>query len=272
MNTINKTIKIIKSFKFYGPILVIIISIIIYNILKNIISKISVKGKNELERKKRKTIVSLLTNIIKYIIVLVDGLIILNIYGVNTSSILAGLGIAGVVIGLALQDALKDIISGVNIIMDNYYMVGDYVRYENFTGYIETLGLKSTRIVNGNNEVLNIANRNIDKIVNLSQKKSIIYITIPTAYECKYEDASKAINKVLAKIKKLDYVVANDCQFLGIDELDNSAVNYYVQIKCETKRRFECKRTFLNLIKEEYDKENIKIPYQQIEVHHGENI
>lgn len=214
----------------------------------------------------------MLTNIIKYIIVIVDALMILNIYGVNTSSILAGLGIAGVVIGLALQDALKDIISGVNIIMDNYYMVGDYVKYDNFTGYIETLGLKSTRIVNGNNEVLNIANRNIDKIINLSQKKAIIYLTIPTAYECKMEDASKAINKVLDKIKKLDYVVSSECKFLGVDELDSSAVNYYVQIKCETKRRFECKRTFLSLIKEEYDKENIKIPYQQIEVHHGEDI
>ena len=65
---------------------------------------------------------------IKYFIAAVSAIMILNIYGVDTTSIIAGLGVAGVVIGLAFQDALKDIISGINIIMDNYYVVGDLVK------------------------------------------------------------------------------------------------------------------------------------------------
>ncbi len=272
MELFDKIIKIIKSPKFYGPVLIIIISLIIYNMVSGFINKITIKGKTELEKKKRKTLVLLFTNIFKYIIVLIDALMVLDIFGVNTTSILAGLGIAGVVIGLALQDALKDIISGINIIMDNYYMVGDLVKYGDFTGYIESLGLKSTKITGFNNDTLTVANRNIDKIINLSQKKAIIYLSIPTAYESKFEKCEKAINKALDEIKKFDYVVSNETKFLGINELASSSVNYYVQIKCDTKMQYACKRAFLKLIKEQYEKDNIKIPYNQIEVHHGSDI
>ena len=73
-------------------------------------------------------------------------------------------------------------------------------------------------------------------------------------------------------LKKFDYVVSNETRFLGINELASSSVNYYVQIKCDTKMQYACKRAFLKLIKEQYEKDNIKIPYNQIEVHHGSDI
>ncbi len=272
MEIFKKLNDIIKSPKFYGPVLIIIFSLIIYNIVSGFINKLTIKGRTELEKKKRKTIVILFTNIFKYIIVLIDILMILDIFGVNTTSILAGLGIAGVVIGLALQDALKDIISGVNIIMDNYYMVGDLVKYGDFTGYIESLGLKSTKITGLNNNTLTVANRNIDKVINYSQKKFFVYMTIPTCYECSFEECEKSINKALDKMKKIDYVIASETKFLGINEFASSSVNYYVQIMCDARMQYMCKREFLKLIKEQYEKDNIKIPYDQIEVHHGSDI
>ena len=59
--------------------------------------------------------------------------ILLNLYGVNTTSLIAGLGIAGVALAFGLQEALKDIVSGIGIIMDNYFVVGDVVDYNGFT-------------------------------------------------------------------------------------------------------------------------------------------
>src|SRR5574344_2282365 len=148
----EEIINFIGSPKFYAPIIIILVSLIIYNIIGSLLDKATIKGKTELEKKKRKTIIILLHNITKYIIAIIAILSILNVYVINTTSILAGLGIVGVVIGLALQDALKDIIGGINIILDNFYVVGDYVKYGDFTGQVISFGLKSTKIkdFNGN--------------------------------------------------------------------------------------------------------------------------
>ena len=272
MKTLTTIFNILKSKMFYGPILAIVCSLTIYKILSNILKKASVRGKTELEKKKRRTVILLFDNIIKYVISIVTILIILNIFGVDTTSLIAGLGIAGVVIGLALQDALKDIIGGINIIMDNYYVVGDLVKFNDFIGTVVDFGLKSTKIVNANNEVLIIANRNIDRVINYSQKRSILLIKIPTSYEADSNKVEKVINKVLDKIKKYDYVDSEECLYLGIDELADSSVNYLVKLKCEQGMQYGLKREFLLMIKQAYEKDNIKIPYNQIEVHNGSNV
>lgn len=272
MATLDKIVKFICSVQFYGPIIIIAVSLILYKLIEKSIKKATIKGKNELEKKKRRTIILLINNIIKYVIAIAAILMILNIYGVNTTSILAGLGIVGALIGLAFQDALKDIISGINIIMDNYYVVGDLVRFNDFTGTVIEFGLKSTKIQNVSNEVLIISNRNIDKIVNLSQKKTIVLIEVPTAYETDHKKVEKALNKVLNTVKKFTYVESDECKYLGLNEFADSSIKYLIQIKCEQGNGFSLKRKTLELIKEEYEKNNIKIPYDQIEVHIDDNV
>lgn len=272
MEAIDKLIIFIKSVKFYGPILTIVGCMIIYHLIVSLLDKAVIVGKTDYDKKKRRTIIILFKNIVKYVMLILGALIVLNIYGVDTTSIIAGLGVVGVVIGLALQDALKDIIGGINIIMDNYYVVGDLVTFNSFTGTVSEFGLKSTKIINANGETLIIANRNIDKIINLSQKKVTMYLKIPTAYECDAVDVEKVLTKALEKVKKLDGVVSNDCLYLGIDELDSSCVNYLIQVKCSQGKQFATKRAVLGIVKEAYDKNNIKIPYNQLEVHNGKDI
>lgn len=267
-----KIIEFAESVKFYGPIIVILGAIFIYSVISVVLNKATIRGKTEYERKKRKTVILLFQNITKYVCLIFAILMILNIYGVNTSSIIAGLGIASVVIGLALQDALKDIISGINIIMDNYYVVGDYVKYGDFTGIITSFGLKSTKIKDFDGNVLNIANRNIDKIINISQERHVIYLRVPTAYEASEEKVKKVLLSVLEKLGELADVDGKECNYLGIDDLGDSAVKYLITIKCKQGSEYRVRRAALTLIKEAYDKNNIKIPYNQIEVHNGSKI
>ena len=272
MKALDKIILFIKSSKFYGPIITIIGCVIIYHLIIGLLDKAVIVGKTDYDNKKRRTIIILFKNIVKYVMLILGLLIILNIYGVDTTSIITGLGVVGVVIGLALQDALKDIIGGINIIIDNYYVVGDLVTFNNFTGTVSEFGLKSTKIINANGETLIVANRNIDKIVNLSQKKVTLYLKIPTAYECNEKDVEKVLIKALDKIKKLDDVVSSECKYLGIDELADSSVNYMIQVKCEQGKQFATKRAVLAVIKDAYDSNDIKIPYNQLEVHNGKDI
>ncbi len=80
----EKIINFFISDNFIVPILVIVLGSLTYKIIKKIIIKTNIKSKNELDKKRRNTIISLLLNIIKYIIIIIGLIIILEVYGINT--------------------------------------------------------------------------------------------------------------------------------------------------------------------------------------------
>lgn len=255
----------------YGLALIILIGIVVYHFGKVFIQKVITAGRDAYERKRRKTIVNLISNIFKYIVFVIIILAILSLYGVDTKALIASLGVVGAVLGLALQDAIKDFISGITIIMDNFFVVGDIVTLNNFTGEVIDMGLKTTKIKKVNGEVLVIANRNIDAVVNISQKPANVVIEIPTAYEANTEYVEKAIVKILGEIKKIEGI-KNEPEYLGISALDESCVNYMISFLCLQEKQWQIKRDALRIIKNVYDKGKIKIPYKQIEVHHEQKL
>ena len=252
----------------YGTLIIIASTYFVYKIIIRFLDKIEIKSKDELERKRKVTIVVLLNNIIKYLLIIVLIILLLNLYGVNTSSLIAGLGIAGVALAFGLQEALKDIVSGIGIIMDNYFVVGDVVDYNGFCGTVTEFGLKSTKIKKITGEVLILANRNIDKVINISQEKGTVIINIPTAYEEKYDKVERVLNETLeTALKKYNDIVK--VEYLGIESFSDSCINYAIRITCKRMTQWEIKRNMLKEIKLAYDKNKIKIPYNQLEVHNG---
>lgn len=273
----NKELELLASIlqnkMFYGPILTILVAYLIYNIIKSLLNKIDDPKKyNGYDLKRRKTVVDLLTNFVKIFTIIIVILIILNIFGVNTTSVIASLGVASAVLSLAFQDTLKDIIAGINIILDNYFIVGDIIRYQDFTGEVISFGFKATKIKNFNNEILTIANRNISQIINLSKEKATVLINFQVAYEEDIDKVEKVIDKILANIEEIEYVEKKTTQYLGVNELSDSSVNLLIKYVCERDKQWETRRKSLKIIKKALDKNGIKIPYQQIEVHNGKNI
>lgn len=251
----------------YGLALILLVSIIVYTFGKVVIEKIIISGKNEFEKKKRRTIVNMISNIFKYAVFVLAVLFILNLYGVDTKALVASLGVVGAVLGLALQDAIKDFISGITIIMDNYFVVGDNIKFGEFQGEVIDMGLKTTKIKKYSGEVLVIANRKIDEVINISQKSANVVIDIPTSYESKTDVVEKAIQKILKEIMKITGV-RKETKYMGISSLGEHAVHFSISISCSQDDQWQIKREALKIIKTIYDEEKIKIPYQQIEVHH----
>ncbi len=271
MKLIEGVFSFLAKKEVYGLAIIIFLGLILYYLGKIVIEKIIISGKTDFERKKRNTIVKLISNIFRYVIYILIILTALNLYGVDTKALLASLGVVGAVLGLALQDTIKDFISGITIIMDNFFVVGDTVTYQDFTGEVIDMGLKTTKIKKVSGEVFVIANRNIDAIINISQKPATIVIDIPTAYEVKTNIVEKTITKILEEIKKMEGV-KKEPQYLGISSLDESSVNYTISFLCPQERQWQMKREALKIIKNQYDKDKIKIPYKQIEVHHEQKI
>ena len=107
-------------------IVIVLMAIVIYFIAKRIVNKIMERSKKT--TKKGRTYIKLFNNILKYALIIVTVVAILQVNGINVTSIITGLGIASAIFALALQDAVKDIIAGVNIIVDGYFIVGDVLK------------------------------------------------------------------------------------------------------------------------------------------------
>lgn len=267
-NFLELIYSLISSYKFYVPVITICVTFLIIKSSQRIVKKLVNRNSKSIEVKRRNTIVTLGENILKYFFIIVAVLVILSVWGLDITSFVTGLGILGVVGGLAIQDALKDIIMGCNIIMDNYFVIGDLVTYNGFTGEVIEFGLKNTKIKHADGTVYVISNRNISEIQNLSQKNSTLLISIPTAYEEKDEKIQKVLEKVCKEIDSWD-MATNNTEVLGIESLSNSSVDYLLKAYCNSTDRYTFKRKILGLVKSEFDKNKIKIPYQQVEVHNG---
>ena len=105
-----------------GPIIIVAVAILIYGIFSRISKKIINKKMSFGDVRKTRTMVSLFNNIMKYLIALIAILMILEIYKVDTKTIIASIGVVGAVVGLALQDSLKDFFAGLFIIFENHIL------------------------------------------------------------------------------------------------------------------------------------------------------
>lgn len=253
--------------KIYLPIVYILIGTILYLILNKVIKKISNKTKiNDIKADKRKkTIVSLVNNLFKYLIGIYIVLSILNVYGVNTKSIIASLGIAAVVIGLAFQDIVKDLLSGISIVFDNEYAVGDLVKINDFTGTVISLGLRTTKIRAYTGETLIISNSMINEVINYSMSTPRVLIDINVSYDTDIKKLESVLTNMKDEVNKLSEV-DGELELLGVNNLDSSSVVYQVTILAKQGSQFALKRKLLKLIKETLDNNNIEIPYNKIDV------
>lgn len=259
----EKVIEFFKSVGFWGSIFTIFVGIILYIILKKVTNKYFIDTGSKTISKKKLTYQRLFKNILKYIIILIVIVVILEINGVNVKTVLAGLGIVSVIAGLALQDALKDIIMGFNLITDDYFFVDDVIRIGNIEGKVLSIGLKNTKVRDVNTgEVYIVANRNVSEALIVS---NYLGIDLPLPYEEKLKDMEKFIDEILKDIIKLDYV--EKAEYRGIDEFASSSINYKLVVYVKPEFKLNTKRKINRLIKMKLDEKGISIPYNQLDVH-----
>ena len=254
------------------PILYITIGIILYNVLRATITKLALRNTKRLkveQLQRIKTVNMLVINVIKYVIVIIVALALLALYGVNVSSLVAGLGITAAIIGLAFQDLAKDLIAGIFIITEGQYEVGDTVEVDGFMGEVISLGLKTTQIRNYKGATKIIGNHYMDNMINYSLHNSLAVVDVGTDYAHSPEEVEQVLNNLKEELKGNIKEAKGELQILGINALEDSSVVYRVTVEVNPMKQFEVERFLRKKIKEAFDKENIKIPFPQVEVHNG---
>jgi len=153
-----------------APLCIVFGAALVYLIVSRIIKrifKIKVKRVND---NKKCTFMTLILNVVRYVILIIAILLILEIYGIDTRAILASLGLVGLIIGLAFQDMIRDFIGGISIVIEGYYDVGDTITIGNFTGKVISLGMKTTRIEDSEGNIRMVTNGTIKDVTNHSIK------------------------------------------------------------------------------------------------------
>ena len=248
--------------KLIESILVIAIAFIIYQVVDIVIQK-SFGNRKEIANKKIKTYVRLIRSIIKYVMIILTVLIILQINGINVSSMVAGLGIVGIILGFAIQDALKDIIKGFDIISDSYYKVGDVIKFKDVTGKVLSIGIKTTKLEDVNTfNIVSISNRNIEQVEVVS---NLINIDVPLPYELNIEGAEKVLNQMVQSIKKLNKV--NNAEYRGVNNLADSSIKYQIKVYTDPTNKVQIRRDSLREILLVLEDNNIAVPYNQLDIH-----
>jgi small conductance mechanosensitive channel len=194
---------------------------------------------------------------------------ILEVFGVDTKSLVASLGVIGVVLGLALQDTLKDFLSGFNIIFENQFDVGDNVKIGTFRGEVISLGLKTTKVKAFTGEVLIVSNRNIIEVINYSMNNSLALIDILVSSSTKVSEVEKILEKLIKKLSKEIEGLISEITLVGVTNITANSIDLRLTVETEPLKNFEVERIIRREVKIELDKHGIDMPYQQMVVHNG---
>ena len=248
-------------------ICIIIAAFVIYFVLKQIITNFFIKKARHRSNKKALTLLTILNNVIKYIILIIALLTILATWGVDTKALIASLGVAGAVAGLAMQDMIKDFIGGADILTEDQFKVGDNIKVGNFRGTVIYLGMKATKIRAYTGEVKIIANRNINDVINYSIMPAVCVIDIELSYENKTDEAEKVLKTVVERVSKMVTYLKRPILILGIEELKVNSVVYRIEAEVAPMKDFEFNRIFLKEIKKEAEANNLTLSYNKVDVH-----
>jgi small conductance mechanosensitive channel len=207
------------------------------------------------------------TNLLNTLLMIVIFIAAINQLGIETTSIIAVLGAAGLAIGLALQGSLSNFAAGILIVIYRPYKVGDYIQADNHLGTVDDIQIFSTVLRTPDNKVVVVPNGSImnGSIVNFSnQEERRIDIVIG----CSYDDDIDKVKAVLADVlSKDDRILSEPKPRIALSELADSSVNFIVRPWVKNSEYIDVLYSLLEEIKKRFDQEGISIPYPQSDVH-----
>lgn len=190
-------------------------------------------------------------------------LIVLRILDVNTAPILAAIGGIGLIIGLGAQPVINDLVSGMFIIFENLYLVGDYIETADAEGVVEAIDIRTTRVRNPDGQVHILRNGQLGDIVNFSKGYIYAVVGVKVAYDSDLDEVYRIIDIVGEQIVDLNEDAIEKTQIEGVSDFDESAIIIDTITKAKPGRHREVAFHLRKLLKEAFEKEGIEIPLPQ---------
>ncbi len=249
--------------------------LILSKIIRKAVRVAVVPDKNmppEAEKKREDTLIHIFNGALKIVIIVLALMMILQEIGVEIGPLLAGAGILGLAFGFGGQYLIRDIITGLFIILENQYRIGDVVNIDGTSGSVEEITLRLTTLRDLNGTMHHIPHGDIKRVANLSKKFARINLDMGVAYDTDLEHVIKVINKTgneLAEDPLYKEFILKPPQFLRVNDFADSAIILKILGDTKPLKQWEITGELRKRLKIAFDKEGIEIPFPQRVIHHS---
>ena len=218
----------------------------------------------ERRQQRAQTIASVLKSTVSIVLLVWVTLAILNVLGVNIAPFIASAGVVGLAIGFGAQNLVRDFVTGVFMLLEDQYGVGDNVDLCEAVGEVESVGLRVTTVRDIDGTLWYVRNGEIGRVGNMSQDYAVARIEVPVALsadvaraeQVAVEAAKEALEDPAVAAKVLD-----DPEMLGVQELLPDQITLRMTVKTRPNAQWSVQRRLRREILRAYDENGIELPY-----------
>ena len=220
------------------------------------------------KKKDARSMAGLFTSLIKFLGVIVGGVWALGILGVNLTGIFASLGIASLIVGFGAQSLIEDAVTGIFIIFEGQYRVGDIIVLDGFRGMVKRIGIRTTVIVDGAGNEKIVNNSDIRNVQNRSTNTSLAVADLCISYNADIREVEKVLARCLPAIHtKYPNLFLSAPRYMGVESLGESSVVLRIVADIKEEDFFPGYRTLNRELKLMCDQNDIEIPFNQLVIH-----
>jgi len=192
-----------------------------------------------------RTLGSVLRSLCSAVVGIIATIMVLGEFGVDLAPILASAGIVGIAIGFGAQNLVKDFLSGMFMLLEDQYGVGDIVDVGQASGTVETVGLRITTLRDVNGTLWYVRNGEILRVGNKSQGFAVAVVDVPVAHGTDVTEASEVATRVAReRVKEPDIAedVLEEVQTLGIESVTAEKLTLRLTVRVQPGRQFAVQR------------------------------
>lgn len=255
----------VKIINFLPTLLLAVVIFVVGILLTKLVVRLMEKALNK--SKLDITAHGFLKSLIRIVLYTLVAVIVLSTLGVQTSSIVAVIGAAGLAVGLALQNSLSNLAGGFIILFSKPFSAGDFIETNGVTGTVASISILTTRLLMVDNKVVYIPNGQVSgsKIINYTQeKKRRLDLIFAVSYQNDFEKAIEIIQKIIGKSP---YALSEPAPLVRLNEHGANSLNITAQVWVNSGDYLSLKFELLAEVKKAFDKAGIQIPYNLMNIH-----
>src|ERR1044072_2799199 len=212
---------------------------------------------------------SVLRSVMSFTIMAIAAVMILGELGVELGPLIAGAGIIGVALGFGSQSLVRDFLSGIFILVEDQFGIGDIVNLDGTTsGVVEAVSLRTTRLRSVDGTVWHVPNGEIRRVGNMSQPWSRALLDVEVAYATDLTRAQQVIGEVAHAVRAEDKHVLEEPEVWGVEALGAHGIVIRLVVKTTPSEQYRVSRLLRERLKFAFDEEGIEIPFPQQTIWH----
>ena len=238
-----------------AAIFALIITWIIANVVRYVVGSIHYK------KHRSETLRQLIEKLLVYGIYIIGAVVALGCLGVDTTAIFVSAGVIGIVVGFGAQSLIEDVITGLFIILEGEFGIGDIITIDGFRGEVKSIGLRTVSIIDLGGNIRIINNSEIGSLVNLSEVTSVAVVNVPISYEDPLKQAEAAVQEALSELPSEYPEIFKEAPiYKGVDVLAESHLELMVVANVAEENIYNARRIMQREIRYSCEKAGLTAP------------